>query len=91
MKCSNKLIIHSVDDLKTSEIQKMCHFTYGAQMESLHKKVLKDFGSEMKKYKNIKVLVSHKHCKKYSVVTINCANLDKNGFSTQHVSVKKIT
>ena len=43
-------------------------------------------------YKNIKILISAKHCEKYSVVTINCASLDKKWFSTQqHISVKKIT
>ena len=49
-------------------------------MESLCEKILKDFLLETKKYKNIKVLISPKHCQKYSVVTINCASLDKKWF-----------
>ena len=46
-------------------------------MESLCEKVLKDFRSETKKYKNIKILISAKICEKYLVITINCASLDK--------------
>ena len=58
----------------------MHHFTYSGQIESLCEKTLKDFLSETKKYKDIKVLISHKHCQKYSVVTINSAHLDEKWF-----------
>ena len=49
-------------------------------MESLYEKILKDFWSDTKKYKNIKILISAKNSEKYSVVTINCASLDKKWF-----------
>ena len=58
----------------------MHHFTYNCQMESLCEKILKDFQSDTKKYKNIKILISAKNCEKYLVVTINCASLDKIWF-----------
>ena len=46
-------------------------------MATLCDEILKDFGWEMKKYKNITVLISVKHCDKYSVLMINCVSLDK--------------